>query len=127
MPRRSPIPAVIPPIPLTPGVPCPRCAGLVIVRAVVTPEGSLTEHYCVACARSSHQTPTSRHPPSRIRLTPQCERALERVARALGREGVRTRGYEAWMEDCAALGVPSSVFDRIEGTLAFEAEFGEDD
>lgn len=120
MPRRSPIPAVIPPIPLTPGVPCPRCSGLVVVRAVVTSEGTMTEHYCVACSRSSHQTPATRHPPSRLQLSSQCEQALERVVRGLGREIGRTRGAGAGIEESTVLGVPSSVIDRLEETPACE-------
>lgn len=32
--------------------PCPRCQGLLVVRAVVTKGAELDEVYCVQCSRS---------------------------------------------------------------------------
>jgi len=108
--RTVPPPTVRPPaLLLTPGTPCPRCHGLVVVRAVVTPEGALTEHFCVGCSRSSHATPETPMGAPRLRLTPSCEAALDRACAERG-----CRSASEGVDDTSGIVVSRSVLDAAE-------------
>lgn len=113
----APPPTAPPALVLTPGTPCPRCHGLVIVRAVVTPEGSLTEHFCVGCSRSSHPKREGLTPSPRIRLSPACEAALDRACADRSRPSV---GSEA--DDTADSAWSRSALDAAEIRVMFARE-----
>ena len=102
---------------LIPGEPCPRCAGLVLRRRVVTPEGALTEHYCVACSRTSHAEPEMVYDPPRLRLTPSAEAKLSRVCRP----ETDGRSREA-IDDSVDIALSRSALDAAEIRAMFSCE-----
>jgi len=125
-PVRHPLPPLArePALRLTPGQPCPRCHGMVIVRDVVTPEGCLHEHFCLGCTRSSNPVLDADLPASRIRLSVECEAQLDRVVLALARgETARSgRGGDWGVGDTSGIAVSRNTLDAVETRSDFQAE-----
>ena len=125
-PVRNPLPPLArePVLRLTPGQPCPRCHGMVIVRDVVTPEGCLHEHFCLGCARSSNPVLDADLPASRIRLSVECEAQLDRVVLALAREatGHSGRAGDSGVDGMSDIAVSRNTLDAVETRQAFQAE-----
>lgn len=123
---RNPLPPLArePALRLTPGSPCPRCGGLVLLRDVVTDEGRLREHYCSGCSRTSNPVMEETPPPSRLTLTEACESQLERVVLRLAREadGRSCRGGAPAIDDSADIVVSRSTLVALEISTAFEVE-----
>lgn len=102
---------------LIPGEPCPRCAGLVVRRHVVTPDGALTEHYCTGCSRTSHAEPERPYTPPRLVLSPSTERKLDRLCRSADADGCRQG-----VDDSADIALARSVLDAAEIRAMFAVE-----
>lgn len=128
--RRSPAPPALPAaLQLIPGRPCPRCHGMVIVRDVVTPEGALTEHFCLGCSRSSHPILELPETVPRLRLTPAIEATLDRVVASLAREDAAasaspgvTRIPRGAVDDSMGIALSRSALDAEEIRSMFAHE-----
>jgi len=125
-PVRNPLPPLArePALRLTPGQPCPRCHGMVIVRDVVTPEGCLHEHFCLGCARTSNPVLDADLPASRIRLTVECEAQLDRVVLALARAEPCRSGPsgDSGVDGMSGIVVSRNTLDAVDAAQAFRVE-----
>lgn len=121
--RRDPPPAPAA-LQLTPGAPCPRCHGMVIVRDVVTPEGALTEHLCLGCSRTSHAILERPEVVPRLILTPLCEARLNRVVSAVTRDEVshRRQSSDGGVDDRADIALSRSALDAVDIRTMFASE-----
>jgi hypothetical protein len=124
--RRDPLPPLArePQLRLTPGVPCPRCQGCVIVRDVVTPEGALSEHFCLGCARTSNPVFEAPEPVPRLVLSPSCEAQLDRVISSVIRQedGRSSRSSSEGVDDTADSALSRSALDAADIRAMFAVE-----
>ena len=124
--RRDPLPPLArePQLRLTPGIPCPRCHGCVILRDVVTPEGALTEHFCLGCARSSNPTFEGPETVPRLVLSPSCEAALDRVVSSVTRQvdGRLNRSSSEGVDDTAGTALSRTALDAVDIRAMFADE-----
>ena len=110
-----------PAIPLTLGCPCPRCAGLVLRRHVVTVEGALTELYCVGCSQTSDATPERPYAPPRLRLSPSQERALNRICQT-GCDTESSRRSREGLDGSVDIAVSRQSLDAVDIRTMFLCE-----